>query len=818
MPRSIALEPAALRQPGVLVTKDIPLNSYRRPFEQELTEYGDERLVALLRDMIAIRTFEDMLYHVKTVGAWNGVEYKHQGPAHMSTGQEAYAVGQSAALDVDDLVFGSHRSHHEVLAKCFSAARQMDAGRLQGIMEHFLDGRTLKLAEQVPHDGLFGLAENFTLAGMMAEIFARTAGFNQGLGGSMHAFFAPFGSMPNNAIVGGSAPIANGAALYKRINRQPGIVVANIGDGSLGCGPVWEAMTMAAMEQFHTLWRAEDGGHPPILFSIVNNFYAMGGQTLGETMGFEIAARVGAGVNPEAMHSERVDGYDPLAVADAVRRQKQLLVDGKGPALLDVITYRFAGHSTSDASTYRTHEELAEWEKQDSITAFSGRLTEAGVLTQHQVDLMAEDLRSKVTGLLRIVIDPLAYPRATGEFVESVMLSNGSARRLGTGEPELAQPLAENSRMKAIGMKTRSVIDASGKPVSRSKLYQFRDGVFEAIANAFATDPSLAAWGEENRDWGGSFGVYRGLTELLPYRRLFNTSISEAAIVGAGVGYALSGGRALVELMYCDFLGRAGDEVFNQAAKWQSMSAGELRMPLVIRASVGSKYGAQHSQDWTALVAHIPGLKVYFPATPTDAKGMMALALSGTDPVVFLESQLLYDIGEQFEPGGVPIGYYETAEGEPATRREGSDITIATMGATLYRALLAADEMQQRYGLSAEVIDLRFAVPLNYEKLIASVRKTGRLLLSSDEVERGSFMHTVASKMQSYAFDYLDAPVTVVGSRNHIPCAPELEHLFYPQPDWLIDAIHTQILPIPGYQPSSSFSSSVLQSRDQKGV
>ncbi|MCB0913848.1 MAG: dehydrogenase, partial [Propionibacteriaceae bacterium] len=223
-------------------------------------------------------------------------------------------------------------------------------------------------------------------------------------------------------------------------------------------------------------------------------------------------------------------------------------------------------------------------------------------------------------------------------------------------------------------------------------------------------------------------------TELLPYRRLFNSPISEAAIVGAGVGYALSGGRAVVELMYCDFLGRAGDEVFNQMAKWQSMSAGLLKMPLVLRVSVGNKYGAQHSQDWSALVAHIPGLKVFFPATPTDAKGMLNLALAGTDPVVFLESQLLYDIGEQFEADGVPEGYYETPEGEPAIRREGTDVTIATLGATLYRALEAADILAEKYGISAEVIDLRFVAPLDYTKLVESVRKTGRLVLASDAV------------------------------------------------------------------------------------
>jgi 2-oxoisovalerate dehydrogenase E1 component len=328
----------------------------------------------------------------------------------------------------------------------------------------------------------------------------------------------------------------------------------------------------------------------------------------------------------------------------------------------------------------------------------------------------------------------------------------------------------------------------------------------------------MAAWGEENRDWGGAFAVYRGLTELLPYNRLFNSPISEGAIVGSGVGYALSGGRAVVELMYCDFMGRAGDEIFNQMSKWQSMSAGLLKMPLVLRVSVGNKYGAQHSQDWAALVAHIPGLKAYFPATPNDAKGMLNLALRGTDPVVFFESQLLYDLGEQFEKGGVPAGYFETPEGQPAVRKTGKDLTIATLGATLYRAMDVAKELEAKYGVSTEVIDLRFIAPLDYTVLVESVKKTGKLLLASDAAERGSFLHTVASNVQTLAFDHLDAPVAVIGSRNWITPAAEMEELYFPQNDWLIDAVHERILPLPGRTPATNQSTLELARRARLGV
>jgi len=818
MTKSLVVDPFEVRARGSIRPPEIPINAYQLDLPAEVDRYGNDGLIHVLHDMMVIREFESMLNSIKTTGSWQGIAYNHGGPAHLSMGQEASAVGQALELGPQDFVFGSHRSHGEILAKCLSASRQMDPGQVRTIMEGFLDGETLRYAASLPYDSESDLQANFILFGTLAEIFARKAGFNRGMGGSMHAFFTPFGSMPNNAIVGGSATIAQGAALYKRINAKPGIVVANIGDASMGCGPVWEAMTFAAMDQFRNLWPASAGGNPPILFNFFNNFYGMGGQTDGETMGYDVLARVGAGVNPAAMHAERVDGYNPLAVANAVRRKKEILLAGEGPVLLDVITYRIAGHSPSDASSYRTKEEVELWAQADSIADFSRTLTGAGIIAANQIEDMHARVVDKLAHVLALVADDQKCPRVDAAFIESVMLSNRHVEAMADGTPELSQPLEENPRVKAIAGKVRSALDAEGKPVSKVKMYQFRDGLFEAMAHRFAIDPTMAAWGEENRDWGGAFAVYRGLTELLPYNRLFNSPISEAAIVGAGVGYALSGGRAVVELMYCDFLGRAGDEVFNQVSKWQAMSAGLLTMPLVVRISVGNKYGAQHSQDWSALVSHIPGLKVYYPATPTDAKGMLNLALAGTDPVIFLESQKLYDKGEQFEPGGVPEGYYETPEGEPAVRREGTDLTIATLGPALYTALDVAKTLQETYGVSAEVIDLRFVAPLNYGTLLASVKKTGRLLLVSDAVERGSFLQTVAATVSQAGFDDLDAPVVVVGSRNHITPAPELEQVFFPQTATILDAIDARILPLRGHTPSTDQSEAEMLRRAKYGV
>lgn len=818
MPKSLFVDPKKVRKAEMLKIKDIPVNQYQSDFEKELKTYGAEKLKRILYDMQTIRAFENMLNTFKTQGAWENIEYNHKGPAHLSMGQEAAAVGQCVNLGIDDFIFGSHRSHGEILAKCYSAVEKLSEKELEKIMKEFLGGDTLKMAEKISYKNVKDLAENFVLYGTLAEIFARNAGFNRGLGGSMHAYFLPFGSMPNNAIVGGSADIATGAALFKRINKKSGIVVSNVGDAALGCGPVWEAMMMAAMDQYKTLWPESAGGAPPILFNFFNNFYGMGGQTCGETMGYGYVARVGAGVNPQNMHAERVDGYNPLAVADAIARKKAILLKGDGPVLLDTITYRVSGHSPSDASSYRTKEEIDAWQKADAIEEYKAYLIKNKLITKADAEKQENSIREKLIQVVKLATDDKESPRASAAFIESVMFSNTKADKLADAKPEVLDVNPEtNVRLKAISGKIRSAFDADGKPLSKNKMFQYRDGLFEAMFHRFVTDPTMAAWGEENRDWGGAFAVYRGLTEALPYNRLFNSPISEAAIVGAGVGYAMSGGRAVVELMYCDFMGRAGDEIFNQASKWQSMSAGLLKMPLTVRVSVGNKYGAQHSQDWSALVAAIPGLKAVFPATPYDAKGMLNYALRGTDPVIFFESQKLYDKGEEFEKE-VPTGYYEIPEGEPAIRKTGTDITIATLGATLYTAMNAAKTLKEQYGMDAEIIDIRWINPLNYEKIVESVKKTGKLLLVSDAAERGSFMHTVASNMSALAFDYLDAPVAVLGSRNWITPAPECEHYYFPSVDWILDTIHERIIPLKGYTPTSVQTTMDILRKNRQGV
>jgi 2-oxoisovalerate dehydrogenase E1 component len=822
MPKSQFIDPTDARKKGEIHFGSIPVNQYSKTLKEEKKIYSKEDFLRIFRDMFLIREFETMLNLIKTAGEYQGIPYNHPGPAHLSMGQEAAAVGMAYTLSVDDYIFGSHRSHGEILAKGLSAIHQLDEKALMDIMKVHFNGETLQVVEKGFKGDAKVLATDFLLYGTLAEIFARKTGFNKGLGGSMHAFFTPFGVYPNNAIVGGSGDISVGAALFKKVNAKPGIVVANIGDASMACGPVWEGISFATMDQFRTLWEEPYRGGLPIIFNFMNNQYGMGGQTRGETMGYDMLARVGAGVNPEMMHAERVDGYNPLAVIDAFRRKKKIIEEKKGPVLLDTLTYRFTGHSPSDASSYRSREEIDAWEKQDSLIAYPADLIRSGIVTKEEIEAIKLVVVENIVKALKKAIDDSVSPRmdlvAYPETIGDMIFSNGSVDKMEDRTPEALMTMEENPRVQQIKKKERFGLDKDGKPHSKLKTYQLKDGLFEAIIDRFYKDPTLVAYGEENRDWGGAFAVYRGLTEALPYHRLFNSPIAEGAIVGTAIGYGMAGGRVIAEIMYCDFLGRCGDEVFNQLPKWQAMSGNIIKMPVVIRVSVGSKYGAQHSQDWTALVAHIPGLKVAFPATPYDAKGLMNSALQGTDPVIFFESQRIYDAAELFHEGGVPEGYYEIPFGEPDIKRKGDDITILSIGATLYRALEAADILKEKYGMTAEVIDARSLVPFNYDKVIESVKKTGRIILTSDANSRGSFLKEMAHTISELAFDDLDAPPVVVGSRNWIVPAHELEDHFFPQAEWILDAIDQKIVPLKGHISGTDFGDASIKQRNKKGI
>ena len=823
MPKSLMYTPEYVFGEHDIRFEDIPVFRYDRTLRQEYESgaFSREELLRIYRDMRYIREFENMLMSVRTVKNYNGTEYMYTGPAHLYIGEESAAVGEAFLLDVEDLVFGTHRSHGEVIAKGLSAIEKLDESVLLDIMRDYDGGAIYRIAKSLcGEEDVKALAVHFLFYGLMAELFGRETGFAKGLGNSMHLFFLPFGIYPNNAIVGGSAPISCGAAMFKKQMKKPGVVIANIGDGSLGCGPVFESLNFAAMDQYHTLWEEGFQGALPLIFNIMDNGYGMGGQTNGETMAYHCLARLGAGVAPNQLHAERINGLNPLAVIDAYRRKLPTARNGEGPVLLDVVTYRICGHAPSDQNAYRTREEIEAWQKIDCLDTYRQALLEAGVCEERELDEINGGIVKVLSEVFRVAVDDQISPRMDvvrdPDCIGRYLFSNGRIPRMAEGKPDVFGPKEDNSRWRRIGGKARYAFRPDGSPVPQNAVYSYRDAIFEPIFEKMYEDPTLIAYGEDVRDWGTAFGVYLGMDESIPRHRLFNAPISESAIVSSAVGYGMLGGRSVIELMYCDFMGRAGDEIFNQLAKWQAMSAGQLKMPVVLRISVGALYGAQHSQDWTALAAHIPGLKVVYPATPYDARGLMTAALNGTDPVLFFESQRLYNRGEEFRE--IPREAYEIEIGEPDVKRAGTDVTILTVGATLYVAMKAAEILQERCGVSAEVIDARSLVPFRYKKVVESVKKTGKIVLASDACARGSHLNDLARNITELCFNYLDAPPVVVGAENWItPCA-ELEKAFFPQPEWIVDAIDQKIMPLADGKREHNFTTVAQIEREGRGV
>lgn len=791
MPKQLSIEPDQTYAASTVRFADIQVHSYQPDLALESKRWGSEKLRRALHDMLMLREFESMLNSFKMTGSYRDIQYGYNGPAHLSVGQEAVAVGSAMALTPTDQIFGSHRSHGEILAKGLGAIAEMDDVKVETIIKEHDRGRLSNFVENHIGDAGGRPGEAFLLAGMLAEVFMRDVGFNKGMGGSMHAFFTPFGAYPNNAIVGGSAGIAVGAALRAHLTGSENIVLANLGDGSTGCGLVWESMNFASMGQFTTLWEKPFNRRPPVLFSFTNNFYAMGGQTRGETMAWDRLSRIGAGISPEQLHAETVNGSNPLAVADAVDRKAKLLRAGEGPALLDFECYRYSGHSTTDTNSYRSRDELKAWQAHDPIILYQEHLIKGGLITIEEVETMAQCVAKKVEAVTRAVVDRQKAPAIdlnSNPTLIGEMTFNGTRCELNEKASDLLINPADSKIVQSIERKSRTGIDEEGKTLSPMRAVTFRDAISEGILYHLIHDESLIAYGEECRDWGGAFGVHRGFSDIIPYNRLFNSPISEAAIVSTAVGYALSGGRALIELMYADFIGRAGDEIFNQLAKWQAMSAGELQLPVVLRTSVGSKYGAQHSQDWSSLVTHIPGIRVVYPATPSDAKGLMMTALSSNDPTIFFESQRLYEKVDIFEPNGVPKGKYDLEFGQAVVRRVGVDATILTIGPSLYPSLDAARELSSK-GIEVEIIDARTLVPFDYETILASVIKTGRLIIVSEAVERGSFANTVSANITRLAFNELKAAPIVLGAPNWIAPGADMEDSYSPQPYDICDTI-----------------------------
>ena len=314
----------------------------------------------------------------------------------------------------------------------------------------------------------------------------------------------------------------------------------------------------------------------------------------------------------------------------------------------------------------------------------------------------------------------------------------------------------------------------------------YREAVRDALSSAMRADDDVFIMGEDIAEMGGSMGVTQGMLAEFGPERVRNTPISEMAIVGTGIGAAMQGMRPVVEIMYQDFLTLSMEQLVNQAAKHRTMSGGQVKVPLTIRTQGGAGWspGAQHAQQLESWFVHVPGLKVVYPSTPEDVRGLLWSSIYDDNPVIFFEHRLLYPL-----KGAVPDEIEPIELGKARVMREGSDVTVVAIGRMVPEALQAADDAEQE-GISVEVVDPRTLLPLDEETIIASVKKTTRCVTAHEAVTRGGFGAELAAVIQQGAFDYLDAPIERVGAKfAPLAFAPAMEQWVVPHAVDVLEAV-----------------------------
>jgi 2-oxoisovalerate dehydrogenase E1 component len=585
------------------------------------------------------------------------------------------------------------------------------------------------------------VAKGTPLKDVFAELYGKLAGTCKGKGGPMHLSDPDSGLMITTGIVGAGLPIANGLALAEQLRNSDRVCVCNFGDGATSIGAFHEALNLAAV------WRL------PVIFVCQNNQYAEYTAIDEYTLTRDFSKRA----NAYEMPGVRVDGVDPVAVYEVAKEAVQRARAGKGPTLIEAVCHRLQGHSFGSEQSHMDQAALAKAKQDAPLVRFRQRLIDSALATDEQL--------KKIEAEVRLEVD------AANSYAKSCVAPSSD---------ELYKDVfAELDHIPEI-VSTQAMPRAAAeyRPASPRKM-TFGQAVNEALSLALAADPTVFLLGEDIADpAGGVVKTTEGLSTRFGRNRVRPTPIAEQAIVGAAIGASMAGMRPVAEIMINDFLMVCMDQVSNHAAKLRYMSGGKTSVPLTIRSLtagyVGS-FGAQHSQSLEAWLAHTPGIKIAYPSTPAEAKGLLLSCIEDPDPCVFFESMRGY-----FTPGPVPDGYYKIPLGEADIKRRGTDLTVITYGWTVTEALLAADEMSKE-GFQIEVLDLRTIVPLDVGAILESVARTRRALVAHAAVEFGGFGSEVACIISSRLHDRLLAPVGRVGARyTPVPFAGNLEDIYFP--------------------------------------
>lgn len=770
--------------PGFIeVGGKIPKFQYQKLLQKEIKEknISKEECIDILKCMLIIRNFEEMICELREKkGRYGSLKYLYIGASHLSIGQEAVSTGAISAISSNDYITSNHRGHGDALAKGYFAIKRMDKSSLINLLTEDKEIYNY-LGFKVENKTLEELKEEalkLHLFRAIAELFGKEAGYCHGRGGGMHIADFSKGHLGANAIVGGSLGIATGSGIASRFLDDKKVTLCFAGDGAFNNGIAHEAMNMATMAQFTNGLMSKKYGIP-LIFAIVNNQYGMSGQQRGEVTGIKFLTERGFGYNKEGMHAEIINGMDVLAVRDGVKRAVKLIKNGKGPVLLEFWCYRFKGHSLSDKldkvedETYRALKELQLWEEIDPLKTFPKKLIKEGIITLEEFNKLKKEARDR-NETIAIKAAEARNPDPKTIYFNLFSEANSS---------QVPQRFKNTPILKDPGFLERDP----------EKEITYREAIIEGLFQEMKRDRRVVLWGEDIADYGGAFGATKGLLEIFGRERIFNTAISEAVIIGSGVGAALRGLRPVVEIMYIDFMFQAMDQLGNQAAKWKYMSGGQATIPLTIRTTIGGGkgYAGQHSQSLEAIIAHVPGLKVVAPSNAYDAKGMLSSSIRDDNPVVFIEHQNLYKY--PLVKSKVPKEEYLVPLGKADIKRKAdtskNSVTIITWSSMVPVVLKASEELAQE-NIETEVIDIRSLYPLDIETVINSVQKTNRAVVVHQAVGFMGFGAEIVSKLQEKAFDYLDAPIMRVAAPNTPPpSSPVLEKAFLPNERDIIKAV-----------------------------
>jgi 2-oxoisovalerate dehydrogenase E1 component len=689
MPKVIPLAPAA---------EWVELSST----DEDWDGFPPDRLKTMLVQLYLIRAFEEEVLDLAGQGLIHG-------PAHSSIGQEGGAVGSCLPLRSSDQVTGSHRGHHQFLAKALGhvapegldPAADFSAG-VRGVLERSL-----------------------------AEICGLAAGYCRGRGGSMHLQWGEAGAMGTNAIVGGAVPQAAGFAWSDKHARTDAVSVTYFGDGAVNIGSVLETFNLAGA------WNV------PVCFFIENNHYAVS-TTPEEATGEPRLSARGLGF---AIPSWRVDGMDPVAVHLAMEEAVAHMRAGGGPTLIEADVYRYFhqnGPFPGSAFGYRTKDEEKGWRERDPLIRVAANLVRRGVLSEDDVAGLWSKSKEVMKEISRSFLEPDPNGKPGSNRYRPALLPDPAFVDVGVrGE------LSELSELRYVEATDHQGATKEGK---------FIDVIADVMHRRMETDERIVVMGEDvHKLKGGPRGATRGLKAAFP-DRVLGTPIAENAFVGLAGGIALDGRfRPVVELMYADFIWVSADQLFNQVAKLRHMFGGDSPVPYVLRIKIGTGtgYGSQHSMDPAGILATAPGLRIVAPSNPYDYVGLINTALACDDPVAVLE----HDADLYSSMGSVPAEDldYCLPVGRSALRREGGDVTVISYLSMVPRCLDAVEQA----GVDADVIDLRWLDrgSLDWAAIEASIQKTNNVLLVEQGAIGTSYGTWLADEIQRRYFDWLDQPV-----------------------------------------------------------